>query len=161
FETVIRDWFVTTLIKTPGQAPVSKEKPALPKSIQFFTLLEEPGGAAKVSGMLAEARKKDNKATLFPEDVVNIMGYEHMQAGDNGGAVEILKLNAEAYPNSANVYDSLSDAYLANGQKDLALANVKRALEMLKTDSTTPQRIRDGIKASCEQKLKQLGAKPE
>lgn len=161
FETVIRDWFVTTLIRTPGQAPVSKEKPALPKSIQFFTLLEEPGGAAKVSGMLAEARKKDNKATLFPEDVVNIMGYEHMQAGDNGGAVEILKLNAEAYPHSANVYDSLSDAYLANGQKDLALANVKRALEMLKTDTTTPQRIRDGIKASCEQKLKQLGAKPE
>ncbi len=67
----------------------------------------------------------------------------------------------EPYPNSASVYDSLSDAYLADGQKDLALANVKRALEKLNTDTSTPQRLRDGIKASCEQKLKQLGTGTE
>jgi hypothetical protein len=36
-----------------------------------------------------------------------------------------------------------------------------RALELLKADNTTPQRLRDGIKASCEQKLKQLGDKAE
>ncbi len=161
FEGVIKDWFVTTLIKTPGRAPVANEKPALPKEIHILDLLDQPGGAVKVSGMLADARKQNPKATLFPEDVVNVLGYEHMQAGDNKGAVEILKLNAEAYPNSTNVYDSLSDAYLAAGQKELALVNVKRALEMLKTDTTTPQQLRDGIKASCEQKLKQLGQKPE
>lgn len=161
FEGVIKDWFVTTLIRTLGRAPASKEKPTLPKEIQVLNLLDQPGGAGKVSVMLADARRKDPKATLFPEIVVNVMGYEHMQAGDNKGAVEILKLNAEAYPNSTNVYDSLSDAYLADGQKDLALKNVKRALEMLKTDTTTPQQVRDGIKASCEQKLRQLGEKAE
>ncbi len=161
FEGVIKAWFVTTLIKTPGRAPVSNEKPNLPKEIQVLNLLDQRGGAGKVSDMLTEARKKDPNATLFPEDVVNVMGYEHMQAGDNKDAIEILKLNAEAYPNSTNVYDSLSDAYLADGQKDLALANVKRALEMLKADTTTPQRLRDGIKASCEQKLRQLGEKAE
>ena len=161
FEGIIKDWFITTLIKTPGRAPVPKAKPTLPKEIQVLDLLDQPGGAGRVSTMLAEARKMDPKAALFPETVVNLMGYEHMQAGDNKGAVEILQLNAEAYPDSTNVYDSLSDAYLADGQKDLALKNVKRALEMLKTDTTTPQQLRDGIKASCEQKLKQLGEKAE
>lgn len=155
FEDVIKDWFVTTLIKTPGRAPAEKQA-AVPKEIEILNVLDQPGGPAKVSEMLAQARKKDPKATLFPEQTVNVMGYEHMQAGDNKGAVEILKLNAEAYPDSTNVYDSLSDAYLAVGEKQLALANVKRALAMLPADTTTPQQLRDGIKASCEQKLKQL-----
>jgi len=161
FEGIIKDWFITTLVKTPGRAPGAIEKPVLPKEIQILDQLDQPGGAVNVSQMMVEARKKDPRARLFPEDVVNIMGYEHMRAGDNKGAVEILKLNVEAYPDSTNVYDSLSDAYLAAGEKDLALANIKRALEMLKTDTTTPQRLRDGIKASCEQKLKQLGEKAE
>ncbi|MDT8071079.1 MAG: alpha/beta hydrolase [Terriglobia bacterium] len=156
FVGVIRDWFVTTLLKTPGQAPVPKEKPAISKQAKVLSLLDEPGGVAKVSAMLAEARKSDPKATIFPEASVNLMGYEHLQANDTKAAVEILKLNAEAYPNSTNVYDSLSDAYLADGQNELALVNVKKALEMLKTDTTTPQQLRDGIKQSCEQKLKQL-----
>jgi len=51
--------------------------------------------------------------------------------GDTKGAVEIMKLNTLAYPDSPNSYDSLSDAYLADGQKDLALQNAKRALELL------------------------------
>jgi dienelactone hydrolase len=156
FVGVIKDWYVTTLLKTPGRAAVAKEKPAIPKEARVLSMLDEPGGVAKVSAMLAEARKKNPKATLFPEGAVNLMGYEHLQAKDSKSAVEILKLNAEAYPNSANVYDSLSDAYLADGQKELALVNVKKALEMLKTDTTTPQQTKDGIKQSCEQKLKQL-----
>jgi hypothetical protein len=34
----------------------------------------------------------------------------------------------ELYPRSANVYDSLSDALEANGQPELALENVKKAV---------------------------------
>jgi hypothetical protein len=34
---------------------------------------------------------------------MNRMGYEHLQSGDTKGAVEILKMNVTAYPNSANV----------------------------------------------------------
>jgi tetratricopeptide (TPR) repeat protein len=80
--------------------------------------------------MLKEARAKDPKATLFAEDLVNALGYEYLQGGDAKGAVEIFMLNVEAYPNSANVYDSVSDAYLATGQKDPARENAKKALEL-------------------------------
>ena len=156
----IVDWYVTTLIKTPGQAPVARNAPAIPAGIKMLDVIDQPGGAQKAGQALADARQRDLKAVLFPEALVNILGYEHMQAGDVKGAVEIFKLNATAFPNSPNVYDSLSDGYLADGQKDLARDNAKKALELLPSDTTDPPARRDGIKASAEQKLKQLGDGP-
>jgi dienelactone hydrolase len=153
----IVNWYVTTLIKTPGRAPGAKETAAVPKEVHVLDQIDQPGGAAKVAKNLEEARQHDPKAKLFPEDIVNYMGYEHLQAQDNKGAIEILKLNAEAYPNSPNVYDSLSDAYFADGQRDLARENAKKALELLASDTADPEDRRKGIKDSAEQKLKQLG----
>jgi dienelactone hydrolase len=157
----IVNWYVTTLIKTPVRAPRAKETAALPKEVQVLDQIDGPGGAARVAKNLEEARKRDPKAELFPEDLVNFMGYEHLQAQDNKGAIEILKLNAEAYPNSPNVYDSLSDAYFADGQRDLARENAKKALQLLASDTTDPEDRRKGIKDSAEQKLKQLGEAPQ
>src|SRR5262249_4880548 len=136
---------------------VTKNAPAIPQEIKTVDLIDQPGGAEKVALTLADARRHDSKANLFPEAIVNIMGYEHIQAGDTKGAVEIMKLNATAYPDSPNVYDSLSDAYLANGQNDLARDNAKKALDLLASDTADPPARRDAIKASAEQKLKQLG----
>jgi len=48
--------------------------------------------------------------------------------------------------------------YLADGQKDLARQNAKKALELLPMDTSDPQNVRDMIKASAEQKLKQLNS---
>jgi dienelactone hydrolase len=153
----ITEWYVTTLIKTPGKAPATKESPTLPPQVQVLNTIDEPGGAANIQTQLQEARQRNPKAELFDETLVNFMGYEHMQAGDMKSAIEIFKLNALAYPNSPNVYDSLGDAYLATGQKELARENAKRALELLPSDTTDPQQRKDAIKASAEGKLKQLG----
>lgn len=157
----IADWYVTTLIKTPGNASPSKTAWTAPASIQILNQIDQPGGASQISQKLAEARKHDPKAALFSEDIVNIMGYEHMQAGDIKGGIEILKLNAEAFPRSPNVYDSLSDAYLADGQKELAAQNAQKALDLLPNDTTDPEDRRNGIRDNAQQKLKQLGAQPQ
>ena len=158
---LIADWYVTTLIKTPGRAPAMNDAPVLPAEIPILNLIDQPGGAAKVAQQLEAARQHDPKATLFSEAVVNVMGYEHLQAGDAKGAIEIFKLNVMAYPQSPNVYDSLSDAYLADGQKEFARQNAKRALELLPSDTTDNEQRRNAIKDSAEQKLKQLGDAPK
>lgn len=158
---MIVDWYVSTLIKTPGRAPVAKDAPVIPQEVRNLDLIEQPGGTAKVAKMLDEAHRKDSKAVLFPEGMVNFMGYEHLQFGDTKGAVEIMKLNAAAYPNSPNAYDSLSDAYVADGQKDLARQNAKRAMDLLAADTTDNEQARNAIKASAEQKLQQLGDAPQ
>jgi dienelactone hydrolase len=155
---MIVDWYVQTLVKTPGSAPVNTTRRGDPPAI--LKLIDSPGGAGKAAQQLAAARQKDPHAKLFDEGLVNVIGYEHMQEGDNKGAIEILKLNASAFPDSANVYDSLSDAYLADGQKDLARENAKKALQMLATDTTATEAFRKGIQESAEGKLKQLGENP-
>jgi len=154
-------WYVTTLIKTPGSAPVTKEAVAIPQSAQVLSLLDQPGGPNQVAQKLADARKSDPKAALFSEATVNTMGYEHLQAGDTKGAVEIFKLNATAFPDSPNVYDSLSDGYLADGQKELARENAKKALELLASDTADPEALRNAIRESAQQKLRQLGEGPQ
>jgi Tfp pilus assembly protein PilF len=118
-------------------------------------LIDSPGGAAKVSEMLAKARQSDPKAKLFPEDLINQMGYEYLQKGDATRAVEILKLNVTSYPDSPNTYDSLADAYLAVGDKEQARANAQKAIDLLASDTADSEARRKLIRESAEQKLKQ------
>jgi dienelactone hydrolase/uncharacterized damage-inducible protein DinB len=156
---IVVDWFVTTLITTPGHAPA---QPLASASI--LEQLELPGGVARVTQQLEDARRRDPKAQLFPEVVVTILGYDHSAAGEKKLAVEIMKLVVTAYPDSADAYDSLSDAYLADGQKDLARQTAEKALALL--DSYTApasswsdtQARRKLIRDSAQQNLKQLGA---
>jgi dienelactone hydrolase len=153
----IVEWYVTTLIKTPGQAPAVKDPSAISQEIRNLGLIDDPAGVAKLSAMLAAAPKGGSKGELFPEVVVNLTGYEHLQAGNTQLAIEIFKLNVAAFPESPNTYDSLSDGYIVAGQKDLALQNVKKALELLPGDSKDPAPFREGLKQTDEQKLKDLG----
>jgi tetratricopeptide (TPR) repeat protein len=45
-------------------------------------------------------------------------------------AIEAFKLNVEAFPESGNVYDSLGEAYLADGNKELAIKYYKKSVEI-------------------------------
>jgi|SRR5713226_15743 len=155
--SVIVDWYVTTLMKTPGKAPADKSSESASQSVQMLNQIEMPGGVEQAARKLAEARRSDPKAAIFPETIVNLIGYEHLQAGDTKSAVEIMKLNVIAFPESPNAYDSLSDVYLADGQKELARQNAKKALELLASDTTDPQARRDAIRDNAQLKLKQLG----
>jgi len=154
---VIVDWYVTTLIRTPGKAPADTNSEPPSKSAQILSEIDVPGGAENVARKLAEARRSNPKAVIFPEAIVNLIGYEHLQASDTGYALEIMKLNVTAFPESPNAYDSLSDAYLADGQKELARQNARKAIELLANDTTDPQERRDAIRDSAQLKLKQLG----
>jgi alpha/beta superfamily hydrolase len=153
-------WFVTTLVKTPGRAPASTVGSAIPKEVPILETLDQPGGAAIVEKELLALRQHDPKASLFSEQIVNFMGYEHLQAGDAKGAIAILKLNTVAYPDSPNTYDSLADGYLAEGQKDLALQSARRSLQLLPADTSDDKERREAIRESSEQKVKQLSAQP-
>jgi dienelactone hydrolase len=152
---MIVDWYVQTLVNNPGTAAAVRAA----HTPNVLSLLDEPGGAAKVLEQLTEARKKDPKANLFSEVVVNGVGYEHLQARDIKGAIEIFKLNVAAYPNSPNVYDSLSDGYVAEGQKDLAQENASKALALLSSDTADDEARRKAIQESAEGKLKELAQK--
>ena len=67
-----------------------------------------------------------------PEGVINGLGYRYIGSKEFKEAIRVLKRNVEKYPNSANVYDSLGDAYDANGDSKLALENYTKAWTLAK-----------------------------
>jgi dienelactone hydrolase len=154
---MIVEWFNATLKNSPGPPATHALAPASAES-RLLDLADEPDGLHKAVQMYADARRADPTVVLFSQALINRFGYEHLALGDTKAAIEIFQLNVTAYPNSPNVYDSLSDAYFADGQKDLARQNATKALELLGSDTIDSARVRDAIKASAEQKLKLLGA---
>lgn len=54
------------------------------------------------------------------ESTLNEMGYEAIYAGEFQAAIAILQRNAELYPNSANVHDSLGEAFEKDGELERA-----------------------------------------
>jgi uncharacterized membrane protein len=66
----------------------------------------------------------------FDEDELNNLGYELIRAKKFTEAIRILQLNVEWYPKSGNVYDSLGEAYMDDGNKPLAIANYQKSLDL-------------------------------
>jgi dienelactone hydrolase len=156
---IIIDWFSTTLIKTPGHAPADPLACAA-----ILNQLQMPGGAAQVTQLLNEARKKDPQAQLFPEINVDIIASDYLRDGETKEAIEIFKLNLLAYPDSADAHYNLADAYLKDGQKDLARTYAEEALAMLDSHaaplsswSDTEQR-RGEIRRAIQDTLKKASA---
>jgi formylglycine-generating enzyme required for sulfatase activity len=125
---MIVDWFVTTLITTPGHAPVDALAAA-----PLLDKLEWGGlaGIAEVTQQLEEARKKDPHAQIFPEADVDIIGEDYDRAGDSKSAIQVFKLNLFAYPDSIDAHTNLMDAYMQDGQKDLARPLAEQSLKLL------------------------------
>ncbi len=66
----------------------------------------------------------------FDEAELNHLGYQLLNKKKLKEAIRIFQLNVETYPKSSNVYDSLGEAYMDNGNKPLAIANYEKSLEL-------------------------------
>lgn len=76
----------------------------------------------------------------FQETELNKLGYYYMNTGEMEWAIEVLKLNTESYPKSANSYDSLGEAYMKVGDNVKAIENYKKSLE-INPDNTNALRM--------------------
>jgi tetratricopeptide (TPR) repeat protein len=74
--------------------------------------------------------KKRGKNTNVLEYILNKKGYELLSKMDYDKAINIFTMNVFAYPKSANAFDSLGEAYLAKGNKLLAIKYYERSLEL-------------------------------
>ena len=65
-----------------------------------------------------------------PEYVINDLGYRYLQAGEMDKAIATFQTNVERYPGSANVYDSLGEAYENKGDPEKAAKNYEKAVSL-------------------------------
>lgn len=96
-------------------------------------LLSEALAANDVAEALKRYREFKNDpihAYAETEAEINRLGYELLNARKVEQAIEILKLNVESYPQSANALDSLGEAYIAAGNKEMAIKTYEQAVKM-------------------------------
>jgi hypothetical protein len=77
-----------------------------------------------------EWRADPANAYFDTEASVNSLGYELLAAGRVDQAIAVFRLNAAAYPRSANAYDSLGEAYKTKGDREAAIKSYEKALAL-------------------------------
>ena len=75
-------------------------------------------------------RREDPKDPAVNEGRLNLLGYAFLRQRNYAAAIQVFKINVEFYPDSWNVYDSLGEAYMNAGEKDLAIKNYEKSLEL-------------------------------
>ena len=99
------------------------------RRVDFFNVLNTRGVDAAVK-YYRDKRPVEPDIILFDENEINSLGYRFLQNEKIKDAIELFKLNVTAYPESWNVYDSLGEAYLKDGQKKLAFENYEKSLQL-------------------------------
>ena len=111
--------FVVTLVDVKGEA--------------LSEVLLKTIDARGIDEAVAEYRRQKARGfgDLYTnEGDLNALGYRLLRRKRVPDAIEILKLNVEAYPDSANVYDSLGEAYFVSGNTPQAIQNYEKSLSL-------------------------------
>jgi tetratricopeptide (TPR) repeat protein len=113
--------------------------PKQPVAEALLSIITEKG----IESALQNYRTLKQSADYYvSENQLNALGYRLLGVKKVKEAIEIFKLNVEAYPHSANVYDSLGEAYMTNGDKELAIRSYQRAVELNPQNTTAIEQLK-------------------
>jgi len=127
------------------QYPVNRGKDVYWISTYYFNIVKSLDYTNILYAMKETIKKKDIHAAIalyrdlkekhpefydFSEPMLNRLGYELLGDGESENAIEVFKLNVEVYPDSWNVYDSLGEAYMENGQNNLAISSYEKSIAL-------------------------------
>jgi CubicO group peptidase (beta-lactamase class C family) len=132
------------IIRILYDKPYDMPKKSIAK-VMFETLMEKDVKSAIAQH---ETLKNDHPNDYnFLAQELNILGYylltEKKRIED---AIEIFKLNIKAYPKFANGYDSLAEAYMASGNKTLAIKNYAKSLELDPNNTNAIDKLNELVK---------------
>lgn len=131
-----------------------KKLPPPPREQEYIDIVRN--NFARAREIFNQFRETTPNQKLFREANLNAVGYEFLLRGLQQQAVDVFLLNTEAYPNSANAFDSLSEGCESAGRKEDAVKYAKAGLSLVEKDSALDERRRNGIRKSLEDRIKRL-----
>lgn len=113
-----------------GQAAFGRpvQEAQLPVSAALYQAFKDKG-AQYLGQNMAAILKEGGYGAPSPMPL-NRLGYDLLNDGKEKDAIEVFRLNTELYPDEANPWDSLAEAYLRSGDKAMALKYYRKALEI-------------------------------
>jgi CubicO group peptidase (beta-lactamase class C family) len=94
-------------------------------AMRFAAAVRERGATAAIAEF-----DKELRAGAIEERSINSLGYRLLQQKKIEEAIEVFQLNVRLHPGSSNAYDSLGEAYMNHGEKELAILNYEKSLEL-------------------------------
>lgn len=104
-------------------------KPKKPASFIIYDALQEKG-AKYLSDNFNELLKEKGYPPLDDDGLLNSLGYTLMQNGKLDEAIAVFTINTKLFPGITNVWDSLAESYMNKGDKENAVKNYKKVLEL-------------------------------
>jgi tetratricopeptide (TPR) repeat protein len=106
-----------------------------PSKSQFQRLILDEG--ISIAYELHQFLSENNLSeVLYTEQTLNSIGYNYLRKKNHRKAIACFEKNTLLFPNSANVYDSLGEAYFESGDYKLAEESLRKSLSMNPTKST-------------------------
>jgi len=95
-----------------------------------FIHLVKAGNIVSIKQCYDKFKMNRKDIPLFSEPTMNQLAYSYLAQNRSDMAIELFTLIVKEYPQSWNAFDSLGEAYLKAGKKDLAIANYKKSVEL-------------------------------
>lgn len=128
-----------------------------PRENMFVQILQQKGFEEAVK-TFKQLKEEEPQNPIISETAFNNLGYEYLNNKSYALAINILKLNAESHPNSANACDSLAEAYETSGNKEMAIKYYQKVLEILPKDTSASEQFKTRLKENALKKIKELGS---
>jgi CubicO group peptidase (beta-lactamase class C family) len=113
--------------KHPALANLNYERYDSPGRVLLKSVLAN--GAAAALRDYREKRKQ-NGGEAVSESQTNNMGYALLQLKRVDDAIAVFEQNTADFPQSANTWDSLAEAYMIKGEKELAIKYYEKSLAL-------------------------------
>ena len=119
-------WEIARMVFDPDYRPKPVSKLSY-ELVYDFTQSNNPESTQKLVSFLEE--KLDSK--LNDKALFNRLGFKMMaKESEPGWGLELLKLNAQLFPDDGNLWDSLGEAYFNYRQNKDAIKSFQKALEL-------------------------------
>jgi glyoxylase-like metal-dependent hydrolase (beta-lactamase superfamily II) len=120
-----------------------KKNPILPSICEPITKAMMDEGMAKALELYSKMKQESADKYNFSEGQLNTLAYELIKRKMLKEALEVLKLNAQIFPDSSNVFDSLGEIQMLLGMKQDSLISYKRSLELNPENANAAEKIRE------------------
>src|SRR5262245_13946395 len=114
-------------------------KPGVAKALYQIITTE---GIESAAGKYRDLKKNQPGAYDFQERELNELGYNLLGQKKIKEAIKVFQLNVEAYHESSNVYDSLGEAFMINGEKAPAIENYEKSLKFNPNNANAVEKLK-------------------
>jgi len=113
-----------------------------PYNSENLTEIEQKSGSKGLADEIKKLGTADKGKYFFFENTLNVTAYQLLGLNKMNEALEVFIFITQQFPDSWNAFDSLAEIYMAMGNKQLAIENYEKSLQMNPQNANASEQIK-------------------